>query len=188
MPVKILKGKKIFLRIPVKGDFAEVAELSRVSKKFHRGLISMAQTQEDFDKYIKRSRKKENAFFLICRAEDKAIAGMINISQIFMGNFCSAYLSYGLGLQFTGQGLMTESIKLMLRYAFEDLKLHRLEANVQPENLPSLAVLERCGFSKEGFSPKYLKVGGKWRDHERWAIIRDDWNLSQKPNRSARVS
>jgi ribosomal-protein-alanine N-acetyltransferase len=171
----ILKGKRVTLRLPARRDFAQVAALSKASKKFHRGLISMAQMQEDFDKYFKRSREKENAFFLICRAEDKAIAGMINISQIFMGNFCSAYLGYDLGVQFTGQGLMTDAIKLMLRHAFEDLKLHRLEANVQPENLPSLAVLEKCGFSREGFSPKYLKVGGRWRDHERWAIIKDNW-------------
>jgi ribosomal-protein-alanine N-acetyltransferase len=74
---------------------------------------------------------------------------------------------------------MTEAVELILRFAFRDLKLHRIEANVQPENLPSIAVLKRCGFTREGFSRKYLKIAGRWRDHERFAIIKEDW-LSKK--------
>jgi ribosomal-protein-alanine N-acetyltransferase len=100
---------------------------------------------------------------------------MINLSQIFRGGFQNAYLGYGLGVNFTGRGFMTEAIALVLRFAFKDLKLHRIEANVQPENLSSIAVLKRNGFTKEGFSRRYLKIGGKWRDHERWAIIAEDW-------------
>jgi ribosomal-protein-alanine N-acetyltransferase len=100
---------------------------------------------------------------------------MVNLSQIFYGPFCNAYLGYGLGAGFTGQGFMTEAIRLVLRFAFRDLKLHRVEANVQPGNDPSINVLRRTGFQQEGFSKKYLKVGGKWRDHERWAITREDW-------------
>lgn len=70
---------------------------------------------------------------------------------------------------------MNEGLKLVLRYAFKKLKLHRLEANVQPANEPSKALIKRCGFRYEGFSPRYLKVGGVWRDHERWAIHADEW-------------
>jgi ribosomal-protein-alanine N-acetyltransferase len=75
---------------------------------------------------------------------------------------------------------MTEAVNLALRHAFKNLKLHRIEANVQPENFPSIAVLKRCGFSKEGFSRRYLKIKGKWRDHERWAIIKEDWKINFK--------
>jgi ribosomal-protein-alanine N-acetyltransferase len=70
---------------------------------------------------------------------------------------------------------MTEAVRLILKHAFVNLKLHRVEAKVQAHNAPSINVLKRCGFTKEGFSPKYLKIGGKWRDHERWAIIKEDW-------------
>jgi len=70
---------------------------------------------------------------------------------------------------------MTEALQLMLRYAFEKLKLHRLEANIQPVNVASIALVKRAGFSREGFSRRYLKVCGRWRDHERWAIIAEDW-------------
>ncbi len=84
-------------------------------------------------------------------------------------------MGYLLGAAFVGHGYMTEAVGKMLRFAFVDLKLHRIEANVQPDNLPSIGVLKRNGFTKEGFSRKYLKIGGRWRDHERWAIIREDW-------------
>jgi ribosomal-protein-alanine N-acetyltransferase len=70
---------------------------------------------------------------------------------------------------------MTEAIALMLRYAFADLRLHRIEANIQPGNVASIALVKRAGFVKEGFSRRYLKIGGRWRDHERWAILAEDW-------------
>jgi ribosomal-protein-alanine N-acetyltransferase len=69
---------------------------------------------------------------------------------------------------------------LILRFAFKNLKLHRIEANVQPENLASIAVLRKNGFTKEGFSRRYLKIDNKWRDHERWAIIAEDWKQKNK--------
>ena len=70
---------------------------------------------------------------------------------------------------------MTEGMELLLRRAFGDLRLHRIEANVQPGNASSIALVRRCGFVREGFSERYLKVGGRWRDHERWAINAEQW-------------
>ena len=70
---------------------------------------------------------------------------------------------------------MTEALKLVLRYAFKDLKLHRLEANIQPGNMASVALVKRAGFVREGYSRRYLKICGRWRDHERWAILAEDW-------------
>lgn len=175
MTKKALKGKKVYLRQPEETDCAEYIEQARRSERFHRGLVKMSKTQEGFANFLKRSRSETNACFLIIRAEDNAIAGMINLSQIFYGPFCGAYLGYWLCAGFTGRGLMTEAIGLILRHAFRDLKLHRIEANIQPDNEASINVVKRAGFTKEGFSRKYLKVGGKWRDHERWAIVKEDW-------------
>jgi [ribosomal protein S5]-alanine N-acetyltransferase len=175
MTKKVLKGKRAYLRAPEPGDCEEYTAISRRSAKFHRGLIKMSRTREEFDGFLERSINPANANFLICRVSDDAIAGMINLSQIFYGPFCNAYLGYGLGVGFTGQGLMSEAVALILKHAFIDLKLHRVEANVQPENLASIAVLKRNGFKKEGYSENYLKIGGRWRDHERWAITRENW-------------
>ena len=106
--------------------------------------------------------------------------GSISLSQIFHGLFRSAYLGYQIGADFAQQGYMTEAIALMLRYAFADLKLHRLEANIQPGNVASIALVKRAGFLKEGYSRKYLKICGRWRDHERWAILIEDWRRRKR--------
>jgi [ribosomal protein S5]-alanine N-acetyltransferase len=79
---------------------------------------------------------------------------------------------------YAGQGYMTEAMRLLLREAFSGLDLHRIEANIQPGNKPSIALAKRCGFELEGFSPRYLKVGGRWRDHERWAIRAETWRAN----------
>jgi ribosomal-protein-alanine N-acetyltransferase len=84
-------------------------------------------------------------------------------------------LGYYAIVPFAGQGLMREGLQLMLQYAFQELQLHRIEANIQPENTASIALVKQCGFSKEGFSKRYLKIGGDWRDHERWALGVEDW-------------
>lgn len=70
---------------------------------------------------------------------------------------------------------MTEGLELVLRRAFTELRLHRIEANVQPANGPSIALVRRCGFVREGFSERYLKVGGRWRDHEHWPMYAELW-------------
>ena len=129
--------------------------MSKESEKFHRGLIKMSRNRDEFDSFLERSEKPENECFLIIRQRDEAIAGMINLSQIFYGPFCNAYLGYGLGVKFTGEGLMTEAIELILRFAFKDLKLHRIEANVQPENLPSIAARNAKGPPNHFRAPRY---------------------------------
>lgn len=107
------------------------------------------------------------------------IVGSINLSQIFLAGFRSAYLGYYICAPYAGQGYMSEGLRLMLRYAFK-LKLHRLEANIQPGNLVSIALVKRAGFVKEGYSRRYLKIGGQWRDHERWAILSEDLKTHSK--------
>jgi len=101
--------------------------------------------------------------------------GVFNLSQIYRGNFGSAYLGYYGHAGFAGRGYMREGLDLVVRYAFGKLGLHRIEANIQPGNPKSIALVERCGFIREGFSPRYLKVAGRWRDHERWAITVERW-------------
>ncbi len=75
--------------------------------------------------------------------------------------------------RYAAQGLMTEALQQAISFAFSDLGLHRLEANIQPGNSRSIALVKRLEFQKEGFSPRYLKIGGEWRDHERWALLAD---------------
>ena len=170
-----LRGTKLYLRYPNEKDLVELTKLNLASKRLHRGLVSPPTDEKSFAEYLKRSDDEANECLLICEFNSEKIAGAINLSQIFRRAFQNCYLGYYIGADFAGKGLMTEAVGLILKFAFKNLKLHRVEANVQPQNLASIAVLQKNNFTKEGFSRKYLKVGGKWRDHERWAIIAEDW-------------
>ena len=166
---------KIYLREPTKRDQEELLALNRASRNFHRGLVSPPTKATEYVSLLERARSDAFAYFLICRKEDDAILGLINLSQIFHGPFQSAYLGYYIGEKYARQGFMTEALQLTLRHAFGNLKLHRLEANIQPGNTASVALVKRAGFVREGYSRRYLKIGGQWRDHERWALIAEDW-------------
>lgn len=170
-----IKGKTVYLRHPNRRDMKEFLALNRASSGLHRGLASPPLKPAEFTSFLKRSRQADCACFLICRSEDSRIVGSINLSQIFLGGFRSAYLGYYIGAEFAGCGYMTEAMRLLLRHAFTKLKLHRIEANIQPENQASIALVKRAGFVREGYSRRYLKICGRWRDHERWAILVEDW-------------
>ena len=159
----------------MKSDASDFIALNRASLRLHRGLVSPPIRPEQFTSFLRRSRRVDSVCLLICRVQDGAIIGSITLSQIFLGGFRTAYLGCYVGASYAGRGIMTEALQLMLRYAFEKLKLHRLEANIQPANAASIALVKRAGFSREGFSRRYLKICGRWRDHERWAIIAEDW-------------
>lgn len=180
-------GKRVFLRLPSRRDAKEFIALNRESAAFHKGLVSPPTNAEQFANFIERCRRPDCSCFLVCRVEDDAIVGAINLSQIFLGGFRSAYLGYFVGAHYAGKGYMSEALGLVLRYAFRRLKLHRIEANIQPGNVTSIALVERAGFVREGYSRRYLKVCGLWRDHERWAILAEDWRArSTHPRRRAR--
>jgi len=89
--------------------------------------------------------------------------------------FRSGYLGYYIGAPHAGQRYMTEALQLMLRTAFRTLGLHRVGANVQPGDRASIALVERAGFRREGYSRRYLKIARRWRDHERWALLAEEW-------------
>ncbi|HMB34243.1 MAG TPA: GNAT family protein, partial [Methylomirabilota bacterium] len=112
---------------------------------------------------------------LICRKPDGAILGAINLNEIIRGPAQSAFLGYWIGAAHARQGYMTEALSLALRHAFGSLRLHRVEANILPVNVPSIALVRRAGFHYEGYSPGYLKIDGRWEDHERWALVADRW-------------
>ncbi len=102
------------------------------------------------------------------------IVGVVNLTEIVLKGFQSAYLSYYGMAGSIGRGLMTQAVRQAADHAFGEVGLHRLEANIQPGNARSLALARRVGFRCEGLSPRYLRVGGIWCDHERWALLADD--------------
>jgi [ribosomal protein S5]-alanine N-acetyltransferase len=176
----LVRGERVYLRHPRKADVNEFTRLVIASRSFLHPWVTPASTPEAFARYLQNSHRASVCAFVICRVEDQRIIGACNLSQIFRGNLRQAFLGYWVGAAFSGRGYMTDALHLALRYAFKNLKLHRIEANIQPENADSKRLAARVGFRLEGFSPRYLKVVGRWRDHERWAICREDWAVNLK--------
>jgi ribosomal-protein-alanine N-acetyltransferase len=170
-----LVAGRVYLRAPQRADRAEFVSLMRASRAFHRPWATAPTDDEAFDAYLVDSRRPDFEAMLVCRREDRAILGFFNLSHITRGSLQSAYLGYAVGSTFARQGYMHEGIELVLQEAFGTLRLHRIEANIQPGNHASISLARSAGFSREGFSPRYLKIGGRWRDHERWAILAEDW-------------
>jgi ribosomal-protein-alanine N-acetyltransferase len=103
------------------------------------------------------------------------LAGVVNVSEIVRGQFCSGYLGYYAFVPNDGCGYMLAGMTKVIRLAFGKHRLHRLEANIQPGNTRSIELVQTLGFRLEGYSQKYLKIGGRWRDHERWALTAEVW-------------
>jgi [ribosomal protein S5]-alanine N-acetyltransferase len=169
------RNARVYLRAPVRADCDEFTHLMRVSREFHSPWATAPTDNERFAAYLADARRADFEAMLLCRTEDDAIMGFFNLSQIVRRRLQSAYLGYAVGQPFAGQGYMRAGLELVLQHAFTALELHRIEANIQPGNASSLALARGAGFSREGFSPRYLKIGGRWRDHERWAILVEDW-------------
>ena len=167
---------RVYLRTPQIEDLRAFTNTARRSRKLHSGWVSPPLSGADFRAYLQRAKRDDFRGFLVRRNDGDAIVGVINISQIYRGPFQSAYLGFYAMENYQGQGLMREGLNLALRVAFRDLRLHRVEANIQPTNSRSIALVRSLGFHLEGFSPRYLKVAGRWRDHQRWALLRDQFS------------
>jgi [ribosomal protein S5]-alanine N-acetyltransferase len=168
-------GRRVFLSKPGAHCEAEVLEGTRQSERLHRPWVFPPRNHEEYEFYLERVRSGRTIGFLVRRKSDECLTGMVNVSEPVMGIFQSAYLGFYAFAGFEAKGYMTEGLSLVLDHAFEQLGLHRLEANIQPPNLASSALVRRLGFRKEGFSPRYLMIDGAWRDHDRWAILSDEW-------------
>jgi [ribosomal protein S5]-alanine N-acetyltransferase len=163
---------RVIIRAPTLDDQEDFLAAMRASREAHRPWLYPPQDAAAYRDYLATLGERKHGF-LARRREDGAVVGWANVSEIVRGSLQSAFLGYGGVATYAGQGYMTEVLGLVMRHAFGALRLHRLEANIQPGNVASIALARRCGFEKEGFSPRYLKVGGRWRDHERWAIRAD---------------
>ena len=175
-------GPRVLLRAPIASDRDEFLALTRASRRLHRPWSRPPTTRASFDAWLRRYRHPTEVAFLACRRDDGRIVGVLTLMEIVRGAFQGAYLGYWVGAPFAGRGYMTEALRLALRHAFGPLRLHRVEANIQPGNAPSRALVRRAGFRREGFSPRYLKIAGRWRDHERWALLMEDWGAAGGPS------
>lgn len=161
---------KATIRPVTAADEAAFTTAARASVALHRPWVQPPCHPDAFARYLARFDGMAHHGFVV--EAGGQLAGAINLTNIVMGAFCSGYLGYYAFAGFEGRGLMTQGLQAVVRHAFSSLRLHRVEANIQPGNLASIALARRCGFQLEGHSPRYLKIGGRWRDHERWARVK----------------
>ena len=183
MPTTITKaGPQVLIRPPLRADGPAFLAAARASRHLHAPWVSAPCTPAQYVSYQKRYGGKlpTHLGFLVLRREDQALAGVFNLSEIVRGVFHSAYLGYYGFAPLAGDGYMRAGLELVLNAAFRNLRLHRVEANVQPANVRSIRLLQAIGFTREGYSRRYVKIGGRWRDHMRFAMLAEDWRALRR--------
>jgi ribosomal-protein-alanine N-acetyltransferase len=164
-------GARTYLRAVTHADADEYVAAAIASRDLHHPWIEAPQDHAAFAGYVDRiSDNPAKLGMVFCDRDDDRIAGNLNVSNIVRGPFACAAIGYSVFVHAAGRGLMGDALDTVVGYAFGPLRLHRLEANIQPGNARSIALVKRHGFRLEGFSPDFLFINGAWRDHERWAI------------------
>jgi [ribosomal protein S5]-alanine N-acetyltransferase len=171
---------RVVLRVPTEADREVFLAAMADSAALHHPWLYPPVTPDAYEAYLERIAGERYAGYIATRREDGAVVGLLNISEIVRGALQGAFVGYGGVAAHAGRGYMTEALGLLVTHAFTALGLHRLEANIQPGNAASLALARRVGFAPEGFSPRYLKIGGEWRDHERWALREESWRARRE--------
>jgi ribosomal-protein-alanine N-acetyltransferase len=176
------EAARVYLREMRRADRDAFLGMVRESRALHRPWTYPPERADQFEELVARARRDDFVCLVACDKATDAIAGVFTISQIVRGAFQSAYLGYYANAHFARQGYMREAMALVLDHSFSVLRLHRLEANIQPGNAASIALARGSGFRLEGYSPRYLLIGGQWRDHERYAITADERAAQKSPS------
>lgn len=166
-------GGEVFLCEPTLKDQVAFIEAVRSSQSLHAPWVFPADNAESYQQYLDKSNERAQNI-LIKKKEDDSLVGVVNASEIVRGCFQNAYLGYFAFVEHAGKGLMSEGFLLALSYCFNELGLHRVEANIQPDNHASIRFVEKHGFRREGLSLRYLQIDGVWRDHLRYALTSEE--------------
>lgn len=183
----VLQGRGVWLRPPQISDYGPWAEV-RAQSRAHLVPWEPAWPRDDLTKaafrrrikhYQREARDDLGYAFLVFAADSDTLVGGVTLSNVRRGVTQAAMLGYWLGLPFVGRGYMTAAVKATVAHAFEPLRLHRIEAAVQPGNARSIAVLKRVGFAEEGLARRYLKINGAWQDHLLFGLLAEDWMMGE---------
>jgi ribosomal-protein-alanine N-acetyltransferase len=176
-------ASRLQVRPPTRADAPAFLAAVKASRGLHRGWVEPPASALRYATFVKRFGRSvrsdpltaTHVGYLLFRRDDGALVGVFNLSEIVRGAFQSAYLGYYGFAPHTGNGYMSAGLALVLDEAFGPLRLHRVEVNVQPTNERSIALVRRAGFVREGYSRRYVKIAGRWRDHVRFALLAEDW-------------
>jgi ribosomal-protein-alanine N-acetyltransferase len=167
---------RVFLEHPSARREREFVDAALRSRALHRGFVAVPAAAAEYHDYLRRSRRGNQESFFVVDCESRGLAGVVDVNDIERGAEPSGRLGYYAFAPAAGTGLMREGVALVIDRAFRDFRLARLDANVQPRNRRSLEFAARLGFSRDGAARSYLKIGTRWRDHERWTLRARDWH------------
>jgi ribosomal-protein-alanine N-acetyltransferase len=189
MPAPLrLVGERVMLRPPERGDFEEWAELRSKSRRFltpwepswSADGLTRGAFRRRLQRYAADWRTDQGYSFFIYRQQDGALVGGIGLSNVRRGVAETGSLGYWVGERAARQGYMTEGLALTVDFAFQRLKLHRVEAACLPHNAPSRGLLLKSGFREEGYARAYLCIDGVWQDHVLFGLLREEWAERQR--------
>ena len=177
-----LEGEGVTLRLPQMHDFEEWVELRGASRDF---LVPWEPTWPADDltrgafrrrlkRYAEDWRADQSYAFFVFRKQDNVLVGGLTLAGIRRGVAQAASVGYWMGAPYVRCGHMTAAVRTVLPFAFGTLRLHRVEAACIPTNVPSIRLLERCGFAREGYARQYLCINGIWQDHLLFARLKGD--------------
>jgi len=180
--IPAIPGAGVMLRTPVASDYAEWAAVRETSRDF---LVPWEPTWPADDltrgafrrrlrRYAEDQRSDLAYAFLIFRSDDGALVGGLTLANIRRGVAQAGSIGYWIGQPFARKGYMTAAVKALIPFCFGTLRLHRLEAACIPTNVPSIRLLEKTGFQREGYARGYLCINGQWQDHLLYARLKDD--------------
>jgi ribosomal-protein-alanine N-acetyltransferase len=177
-----IRAGRVHLRHPTMQDYPAWAELRALSRAYltpwepqwARDELSRSHFRRRLRQYHREQRDDQGYAYLIFSEADGKLMGGLNISNIRRGVAQAGSLGYWMGMPYAGQGLMTDAVRGIIQFAFTTMRLNRLEAACLPSNAPSQRVLEKVGFAREGRARRYLKINGRWQDHDLFALLQDD--------------
>jgi len=184
-PCPTIRTPRVLLRVPVIGDFAQWARLREASRAF---LSPWEPTwpPDDLTKiaFRRRIRRCQRDIrdgvgfpFLVFSPDGETLLGGLTVAHIRRGVTQSGVLGYWMGSPHAGKGYMSASVRAVIEYAFDTANLNRLEAACLPHNATSVGLLEKVGFTREGYARRYLRIDGRWQDHILFGLARTDPRL-----------
>lgn len=167
----MIHSRKLVLRPPEARDERAFLAVARASRRLHTPWISPPLARAAYRKWLRDERPNRLRLLVFDRG---VLAGYVGINDIVRGITQTGNLAYWVAATHARRGVMTQALRAVIRHAFQTLRLHRLEAGIQPGNRASKALVKRLGFRYEGLAKRLIKIRGRWRDHERWAILADE--------------
>lgn len=181
-PTPVISTETVTLRSPAMGDYPAWSELRGASRTFLTPWepvwpvddLTRPAYRRRLRRYQREIQEATGYPFLVFRSADMALVGGLTLSHVVRGVTQSCSLGYWMGERFAGRGFMTAAVKAVIPFVFDTLRLHRLEAACLPHNAASIRLLEKAGFTREGYARRYLNIDGRWQDHLLFAIVSDD--------------